>query len=91
MTDADLAALRRWAESMGDPWSGHDQAADAVLTLIEAHERVTAAVDAYLAFEDDHVEGPVVDDSYVRGPVCASCERYWPCPVEELRRGVRGA
>lgn len=45
--DADRrASLRAWAEKMGDPWSGNDQAADAVLELLDYVEQLEAEKEA---------------------------------------------
>lgn len=38
MNENRRASLRSWAEKMGGPWSGHEQAADAVLELLEDYE-----------------------------------------------------
>lgn len=40
MTEDRWANLRAWAERMGGPWSGNDQAADAVLELLEEYEKL---------------------------------------------------
>lgn len=76
----------------------HEQIADAGdwivkgaegLHLLRGEQRLRTAVTEFLTIEDTHVEGRVINDGYYEGPICADCERYWPCPVEELRRAAR--
>lgn len=57
MDESRLTSLRAWAEKYSNPWSGNDQAADAVLELLEEYEIASAKAKAL----DDIIDACVSD------------------------------